>query len=155
MTDFALLESQKLIWRKICVIEKSWNFHTVHPVPEKWTSKILLINLDFQEFLAKISQFHNFAQYIPKISVVGDFTEKKNNVVVFKSKCEATLTTKTVLVTITSLLFSCTVWKFFQKSGKIFVKSQITVWKVQNLTLMIFWPKIPWNQLIPNSEEIS
>ena len=27
--DFALLESQKLISRKIWVIEKSWNFHTV------------------------------------------------------------------------------------------------------------------------------
>ena len=29
MADFALLESPKLISRKIWVIEKSWNFHTV------------------------------------------------------------------------------------------------------------------------------
>ena len=30
MTDFAHLESQKLISRKIWVIEKLWNIHTVH-----------------------------------------------------------------------------------------------------------------------------
>ena len=30
MADFALLESPKLISRKIWVIEKSWNFHTVN-----------------------------------------------------------------------------------------------------------------------------
>ena len=29
MADFALLESPKLISRKIWVTEKSWNFHTV------------------------------------------------------------------------------------------------------------------------------
>ena len=43
MADFALLESPKLISRKIWVIEKLWNFHTVpilanfnlgHPVSE-------------------------------------------------------------------------------------------------------------------------
>ena len=30
MADFALLESPKLISRKVWVIEKSWNFHTVY-----------------------------------------------------------------------------------------------------------------------------
>ena len=30
MADFALQESSKLISRKIWMIEKSWNFHTVH-----------------------------------------------------------------------------------------------------------------------------
>ena len=29
MTDFAVLESQKLISRKIWVMEKLWNFHIV------------------------------------------------------------------------------------------------------------------------------
>ena len=35
MTVLALLEFQKLISHKICVIEKSWNFHTVRKV-EIW-----------------------------------------------------------------------------------------------------------------------
>ena len=32
--DFALLESPKLISRKISVVQKSWNFHTLHCAPE-------------------------------------------------------------------------------------------------------------------------
>ena len=31
MADFALLESQKLISRKIWMVETSWKFHTVRP----------------------------------------------------------------------------------------------------------------------------
>ena len=52
MADFALLESPKLISRKIWVIEKSWNFHTVHiydsEIVEIWSSYRQCHKVQFQ-----------------------------------------------------------------------------------------------------------
>ena len=41
MADFAILESQKLIWRKIWVMGKLWNFHTVlRQLPVKYIPNV-------------------------------------------------------------------------------------------------------------------
>ena len=57
MSDFAILESPILISRKIWVVEKSWNFHTVRAGPyEKQSAIIFVVSIYVQMSTVKFDK---------------------------------------------------------------------------------------------------